>query len=90
MAIFINGKPFTPPIHPKKKKSGHTKARPYPGSLDEPGRFRVANWMYILNRSHSAVYARLNPHHRHPLPPPDGHDPNPFWHISTVRTHCKG
>lgn len=96
MAIIVNGKPFTPDgkshtlvVHHKKSKRGHTKARAYPGSLDEPGRFRVANWMYILNRSHSAVYERLKPHHKHALPAPDGHDPNPFWDTSTVRNYNK-
>lgn len=85
MAVTINGKPFKPAKTPKKKKSGHTQPKPYHGSLNEPGRFRVANWLHLLNIAHSTFYVRLNyKYHKYPVPQPDGHDPNPYWHTATV------
>lgn len=67
-----------------KKKTGHTKPKPYHGSLDVPGRFRVAHWLHLLGISHSAFYARLKPYHRYPLPKPDGDDGRPYWNTDTV------
>jgi hypothetical protein len=92
MAVLINGKPLTPAAPPKQKKPkyGHTKARPYQGSLNEPGRFRIANWMSLLNISHSALYARMKYFHRYPLPPADGCDGRPFWNTETVRNYLNG
>lgn len=89
MAILINGKPLVmaAPSKHKKTKSGHTTAKPYRGSLNEPGRFRVANWMSLLDISHSALYARMKYYHKYPLPPADGHDPRPFWNTETVRKY---
>lgn len=86
MTVTINGKSITM-TSPPKKSSTHTKARPYRGSLSEPGRFRISNWMYILNMSHSAFYERLKrPYkYKHPVPSPDGKDPRPYWNTETVR-----
>lgn len=92
MSVIISGKPLEPAKPPKKKKSGHTKAKAYLGSLNEPGRFRIANWMAILNLSHSAIYERWKHHfyYDHPLPPPDGYDPRPYWHTETVLKYIQG
>ena len=72
-----------------KKKSGHTKAKEYHGTLNQPGRFRVANWMFLLNISHSAFYARMKYYHKYPLPQPDGTDGRPYWSTSTVLTYMQ-
>ena len=82
--------PTSPECAGKKSRSGHTQPKPYPGSLSDPGRFRVANWLALLNLSHSAFYARLRYYHKHPIPPPDGHDPRPFWRTETVRQFLQG
>lgn len=90
MSIIINGVEVNAgqslPTTPERvrRKSGHTQPKSYCGSLHEPGRFRVSNWLHLLNISHSAFYARLRYFHKYPVPPPDGHDPRPYWHTTTV------
>lgn len=55
-----------------KKKSTHIIAEPYSGSGD----FTIANLMYHLELSHSAVHARMMPSRkRRRIPPPDGAAP---------------
>lgn len=95
MAITINGHTTSnagikTAVPGKKAKSGHTQAKPYQGSLDDPGRFRVANWLALLNLSHSAFYARLKDYHKFPLPQPDGFDGRPYWDTATVTKYLQG
>lgn len=70
--------------HPKARNAGHTRARPLSGSLEQPGRVRVANWLALLNIGHSAFYERRK---TNSIPCADGHDPRPFWDTKTVRDY---
>jgi|SRR5450759_5695228 hypothetical protein len=90
--ITINGKSIPKLIakplilaEPTKIKSTHLIAAPFTGSFTEPGRFTIANWMYHLNLSHSAVHERMKPYRqRRRIPPPDGYDPWAWWHPQTA------
>ena len=60
------------PAKQKKKRRTHVAAEPYSGSGD----FTIANWMFYLELSHSAVHAHLKPTcKRRRLPQPDGSAP---------------
>jgi len=70
MTLTVNGVTKTTHQFPatsatKKSKSGHTQPKPYKGYLEFPGRVRVANWLHLLNISHSAFYARLKHYHKY-------------------------
>jgi len=102
MSVTIKGKfipkmiatPFVP-AKPIKKKSTHVIEQCYLGSFTEPGKFRVANWMYYLDLSHSAVRERMRPYSRRRIPPPDGKDGSvgkktkEWWHPATAFEYLK-
>ena len=62
---------------------GHSKARPVHFDIHDPGRCRIGHWLTLLQISHSKFYVERK---RGRIPPPDGHDPRPWWRNSTV---CK-
>lgn len=67
----------------RAKKTGHTRPRPPLTDIGGPGRQRVANWLALLNVSHSTFCSRVK---NKVYPQPDGHDGRfPWWHNETVR-----
>ena len=69
----------------KKAKCSHSKALAVNNlDLSQPGRLRVGHLMALFQISHSSVYKRLAEADSR-LPPPDGRDPRPYWHTSTIR-----
>lgn len=50
--------------------------------LDQPGRLRIGNLMYLYQRSHQSIYDYIK---IGTIPKPDGHDPKPFWLTSTIK-----
>lgn len=85
--LFISGVAVSAPAKTKekRKRTGHIEPQAFAGSLDEPGKVRVANLMAMLDLSHSALYERMK---KHKVPPPDGYDGSPerpYWHTSTIK-----
>lgn len=90
--ITINGKiipklianPLVP-SEPKRKRRTHVDPEPYAGSGD----FTVANMMYHLDLSHSAVNDRTKPtRKRRRIPTPDGAAPW-TWQIATALEYLR-
>jgi hypothetical protein len=69
----------------KKKRNGHTKAKPPTTTLDSPGRQMTGNMMAILNVGHTTFCAGVK-NGRYPAE--DGYDGGrPYWLNETVRTY---
>ncbi|QIN63108.1 hypothetical protein SBC1_31320 [Caballeronia sp. SBC1] len=57
-------------------------------TLDEPGLIRNAHFQALLGGlSQAAFYQRRK---KGAVPPPDGHDPRPYWKTSTVKSFLDG
>ena len=78
----------------KAKKTGHVTEEKPPFLLNEPGQWRVAHILYLLDISHSAFYARRNRSTKFKpglrFPNPDGHDGRPYWNTATVKSYVDG
>ena len=73
------------PAKLKKKRRTHVEPEPYRGSGD----FTLANFMYYLDLSHSAVHARTSPTcKRRRIPPPDG-SANLTWLLATALEYLR-
>ena len=75
-ASASNGNP------PTKKKQGHVEPEPLEISLDQPGRVRIKHWLAFLGIRHPTFYTKR---WQSLMPPPDGHDPRPYWRTETVK-----
>lgn len=58
------------------------RTKPLPVPLDQPARLRVGHLMFLYLCSHTTIYNKLRDGL---IPPPDGHDPRPYWLTSTIR-----
>lgn len=77
-------KPATITTPPRRKGGGSTKPKAPLFSLDGPGRVRNAHFQALLgDLGASAFHARIRDGR---VPKPDGYDPRPYWHTTTVRT----
>jgi hypothetical protein len=86
---FKNSQPVkneTPvPSEPKRKRRTHIEPEPYSGSGD----FTLANFIYHLDLSHSAVHARTSPScKRRRISPPDGSNPW-TWKLATALEYLR-
>lgn len=89
-----NGKPFVAssevpaavevPPRPRKRGGGSTAPKAPPFDLNTPAaRMRNAHFQFYLGgMSASAFHERRR---KGEIPPPDGHDPRPYWRTETVR-----
>jgi hypothetical protein len=79
---------FKTPVAKPKRVYTNTKPQAPIISLEEPGYIRNANFQALLgNLSKAAFYQRRK---KGVVPPPDGHDPRPFWRTETVRAFLAG
>lgn len=71
----------------KKRGGGSTKPKAPVVDMNGIGWIRNAEFQFLLGgMSASAFHARRR---TGKVPPPDGHDPRPYWNTSTVRAFLK-
>lgn len=52
--------------------------------LDQPGRLRLGNLMYLFQCSRQTIYAYIE---QKKIPKPDGKDGRPYWLTSSIRPY---
>lgn len=65
-------------------RSRPVQPKPLPMPLDQPGRLRLGHLMYLYGCTHTTIYNKIK---RGTIPPPDDHDPRPYWLTSTILPH---
>jgi len=63
-------------------RSGHTKARPVPASLEGRVRLRTGHLLTLYGVAHSTLYDRLRAGR---IPKADGDDGRPWWWQESIR-----
>lgn len=81
---FVSKTKPEPP--PKTRRSGNTRARAVTFDINLPGRLRSGHLQTLYSVSAVTLYRHLKDGR---VPPPDGHDPKPYWLTSTVRKHLE-
>lgn len=72
----------------ERRNSGGVKAKAPAIDMYQPGRLRVANLLALYGiASANTLYTWMR---QTRIPPPDGHDPRPYWLTSTIREHLEG